>query len=35
MGTNFATGASWFPGIVVEREGNNVLKIKLDDGRIW
>ena len=35
MGRNFATGVSWLPGIVVEREGNNVVKIKLDDGRIW
>ena len=35
MGRNFATGVSWLPGIVVEREGNNVVKIKLDDERIW
>ena len=35
MCRNFAMGPSWLPGIVSECEGNTMVKVKLDDGRMW
>ncbi len=35
MGRNFAAGPKWLPGKVVEREGETMVKLKLDDGRTW
>ena len=35
MGRNFAAGANWMPGVVLECEGKTMVKIKLDDGRVW
>ena len=34
MGRNFADGPKWLPGKVLER-GKTIVKVKLDDGRIW
>ena len=35
MARNFAPGVKWIPGTVVEKEGGVMVKVKLDDGRIW
>jgi len=35
MAKNFATGAHWFPGIILAKEGHSMFRVKLDDGRIW
>ena len=35
---NFASGVNWInwiPGWVIEREGGTMLKVRLDDGRMW
>ena len=34
MGRNFADGPKWLPGKVLEG-GKTIVKVKLDDGRIW
>ena len=34
MGQNFADGPKWLPGKVLEG-GKTIVKVKLDDGRIW
>ena len=35
LGRNFSSGPKWLPGKVVEREGSMMVKIRLDNGRIW
>lgn len=35
LGRNFSSGPRWLPGNVVEREGSMMVKIRLDDGRLW
>ena len=35
MGRNFMSGLTWIPGIITECEGATVVKLRLDDGRIW
>jgi len=35
MGRNFMSGPTWIPGIITECEGATVVKLRLDDGRIW
>ena len=34
MGRNFTDGPKWLPGKVLEG-GKTIVKLKLDDGRIW
>ena len=35
MAKNFAAGTRWLPGKIIKLEGNTMVEIKLDDGRIW
>ena len=35
LARNFASGVNWIPGWVIEREGGTMLKVRLDDGRMW
>ncbi len=35
MAHNFAAGVMWLPGRIVENPTGNIVKVKLDDGRIW
>ena len=35
MAKNFAAGTRWLPGKIIKLEGNTMVKIELDDGRIW
>ena len=35
MSRNFAAGPNWMPGVVLACEGKMMVKIKLDDGRVW